>query len=61
METRSSNNGGYGNTSVGIHEHGEWEAAGGGQAGGGQEKVLIPCQNKGVKNIKEEEVGGCWV
>jgi hypothetical protein len=43
METRSSNNGGYGNTSVGIHEHGEWEAAGGGQAGGGQEKVLIPC------------------
>jgi hypothetical protein len=38
METRSSSNGGYGNTSIGIHEHGEWEATSGGRG-----KVLIPC------------------
>ncbi len=38
MEIISSSNGGYDNTCVGIHEHGEWEVA-----GGCQEKVFIPC------------------
>jgi hypothetical protein len=32
MEARSSSSGGCGNAWGGIHEHGEWEAIGGGQA-----------------------------
>jgi hypothetical protein len=43
METRSSSNGGYGNTCVGIHERGEWEVA-----SGGQEKVFIHCRIRGL-------------
>jgi hypothetical protein len=31
MEARSSSNGGCGNTRGRIHEHGEWEATGGGK------------------------------
>jgi hypothetical protein len=32
MEVRSSNSGGCGSAGGGIHEHGEWEVASGGQA-----------------------------
>jgi hypothetical protein len=56
MEAKSSSNDGYGNICVGIHEHGEWEVA-----SGGQEKELRPCRSKAIRNIKQKEVGGCWV
>jgi hypothetical protein len=32
MEAKSSSSGGCGNSWEGMHEHGEWEAVGGGQA-----------------------------
>jgi hypothetical protein len=43
-----------GSTREGVHEHGEWQTA-----GGGQEKVNFG--SKRVKNRKGEEVGVCWV
>jgi hypothetical protein len=32
MEARFSNSGGYGSVRGGVHEHGDWEVASGGQA-----------------------------
>jgi hypothetical protein len=54
MEARFSRNGGCGNVGGGIHEHGEWEAI-----GGGQEKVLRLAGIRGliIKGRKLEFVG----
>ncbi len=52
MEAKSSSSGGCGSIGGGMHEHGEWEVAGGSQA-----KVLRVVGVRGLGIKKGEEVG----
>jgi len=56
MESRFSNNGSYGSEGEGVHEHGEWEVA-----SGGQEKVLklVGVRGLGIEKGRKLEFVGC--